>query len=102
VSVAGWYYIAVKVGRDLADDYRDDVGVPVRLEVSVTGTAGSGPDYAGNDPDTFGKDNTLRVVTSAQPTAGFPTGWVLGGAGAALALAAAAGAVLVIRRRRTT
>jgi Ca-activated chloride channel family protein len=101
VSVAGWYYIAVKVGRDLADDYRDDVGVPVRLEVSVTGTAGSGPGYAGNDADTFGKDNTLRVA-NAQPTAVFPTGWVLGGAGAALALAAVTGTALIIRRRRTT
>ena len=101
VSVAGWYYIAVKVGRDLADDYRDDVGIPVGLEVSVTGTAGSGPDYATNSPNTFGKDNGLRVAATIRPT-GFPTKWVLGGAGGALALVAVTGAVLAIRRRRTT
>lgn len=95
VSVAGWYYIAVKVGRDLADDYRDDVSVPVRLELSVTGKARPGPGYAG-DAETFGTSD-LRV-THAQPAASFPTGWVLGGA---LALVAAAGAVLVVRRLRT-
>lgn len=98
VSVAGWFYLAVKVGRDLGDDYRDDLNVPVRLEVSVTGAAQNGPDYAGSDGSgTFGQSEPR--ATGVTRTKMFPLGWVLGGGGAALALVALVGTVLAIRRR---
>lgn len=102
VSVAGWYYLAVKVGRDLSDDYRDDLNVPVRLEVSVTGTTTDGPGYAGGSgSETFGKDKKAEPTqaTGVTRTKMFPIGWVLGGAGAALVLVAMTGTVLAIRRR---
>jgi Ca-activated chloride channel family protein len=102
VSVAGWFYLAVKVGRDLGDDYRDDLNVPVRLEVSITGAAEDGPDYAGSDGSgTFGQDapQSEPRATGVTRTKMFPLGWVLGGAGAGLVLVAMVGAVLAIRRR---
>ena len=104
VSVAGWYYIAVKVGRDLSDDYRDDLNVPVRLEVSVVGAAKDGPEYTGTAGSaTFGEDTKAEPTqaTGVTRTKMFPIGWVLGGAGAALVLVAMTGTVLAIRRRAT-
>jgi Ca-activated chloride channel homolog len=98
VSVAGWYYISVKVGRDLSDDFRNDLGVPVRLEVSVTGSASSGPNYGLAKGSSFGASSS-RPAVSAEPET-VSMGWVLGGAGAALVLAAAIGTTLVVRRRR--
>lgn len=99
VSVAGWFYISVKVGRDLADDFRNDIEVPVRLEVSVTGSASAGPNY-GLASDTFGdptpvSSSRAAVVASSSTVS---LGWVLGGAGVALGLTAV-GMTVAVRRR---
>lgn len=100
--MAGWFYLAVKVGRDLGDDYRDDLNVPVRLEVSITGAAEDGPDYAGSDGSgTFGQDapRSEPQATGVTRTKMFPLGWVVGGGGAALVLVAMVGTAIAIRRR---
>lgn len=101
VSVAGWFYISVKVGRDLADDFRNDVEVPVRLEVSVSGSASSGPNYGlAKGTDAFGSPTPVPTSRSAVVTSPNTVwvGWVLGGAGAVLLVAAVAMTVVVRRR----
>lgn len=46
-SQAGWYYLAVSVGRRQVTS--GGLGaVPVRLDLSVVGAAGAGPDYRGS------------------------------------------------------
>jgi Ca-activated chloride channel homolog len=51
VSIAGWYYIAVVAQNDVSEE---PTPVPVTLEVSVNGNAGSAPGYVGGDKDPFG------------------------------------------------
>jgi Ca-activated chloride channel homolog len=51
VSVAGWYYLAVRADRDLTDE--EAVGVPVTLDLSVNGQAQPEPGYAA-DAEVFG------------------------------------------------
>lgn len=114
-SVAGWYYIAVQVGP-VAEDPASAVPVPVRLEVSVTGTAEPGPRYdpaaldaAQSGP--FGENRPPIAAAPQEPAAApgnaairsaIPTaGWLVIAVGAVL-VAALAGGLLILRRRRAT
>jgi Ca-activated chloride channel homolog len=110
-SVAGWYYIAVQVGP-VADDTASAAAVPVRLEVSVTGTAEPGPSYDRASLDAvrggpFGENRppAPQEAVGAPGTAATrsvisPAGWVVIAVGALLVVALVGGA-LALRRRRT-
>ncbi|HEY3502422.1 MAG TPA: VWA domain-containing protein [Actinocatenispora sp.] len=94
-SVAGWYYVSVKLGRQRAHPAAEHA-VPVRIELSVVGHAEPGPTYASAtaSPATAPK----RTATRA---AGFPVVPVVGGAAGLVAVAALAGVVVAVLRRRT-
>lgn len=111
-SVAGWYYIAVKLG--LPQD-KSGTAVPVTLSVSVDGSPQNGPDYqfasaAQEDAGVFGDgkpkgDNASTSDAGApEPTAADTDNrrmaWVAGGVGALVAVAAVVLATLLRRRNR--
>jgi Ca-activated chloride channel homolog len=114
-SVAGWYYISVKLGRNL---FRSDGNPPVSLTltVSLTGTPEKGPEYANAaGDDTFGSTGNTVPAASPSPTvsasAALPkasnkpvlVGWVIAGsAGGGVLAVGAVAIVLLARRRRTT
>ncbi|WP_280356867.1 vWA domain-containing protein [Nocardia otitidiscaviarum] len=99
-SVAGWYYIAVKLGSAAADG---QTPVPVHLDLTVAGTAESGPTYAddtGNGVLGEGKAPVTSAPTATGAEAEPRRGLVLaavGGVGAAVILG---GALLIALRRR--
>jgi Ca-activated chloride channel homolog len=112
-SVAGWYYIAVQVGP-VARDQASAAPVPVRLEVSVTGTVEPGPRYDAASLDAaragpFGENRPPGATAPQEPVAApgnaatrsaiSPAGWVVIAVGAVL-VAALAGGGLALRRRR--
>lgn len=64
-SVAGWYYIAVKAGQTVSPDKRA-AGVPVELELSVTGDPEPGPQYRSGTGETFGKEGKSARATDPE------------------------------------
>jgi Ca-activated chloride channel family protein len=111
-SIAGWYYIAVQVGP-VADDQRSAAPVPVRLDISVTGTIEPGPQY---DPaagaaraEPFGANRSPGAGAPKEPVAVpgdtatrsaiSPAGWIAIAVGVVL-VAALVGGGLVLRRHR--
>ncbi|MBF6135761.1 VWA domain-containing protein [Nocardia otitidiscaviarum] len=100
-SVAGWYYIAVKLGSAAADG---QTPVPVHLDLTVAGTAESGPTYAddtGNGVLGEGKAPVTSAPTATGAEAESRRGGLVlaavGGVGAAVILG---GALLIVLRRR--
>lgn len=109
-SVAGWYYLAVKVGSTF--EQGDAAPVSIQLDLTVSGARENGPTYSsGIDDGVFGEKATGagkangRPRTAAAPTADADTRsatkWLLVaglGAGAVGVVAVIAG-LLVARRR---
>jgi Ca-activated chloride channel homolog len=99
-SVAGWYTIAVRLGTTSEPSAGDGQSVPLRLDVTLTGTAEPGPRYA-TAADTFGDASpTPRTKAAARSTEEdqaplWP--WLLAGAGAVAMVAA--GATVYLARR---
>lgn len=108
-SVAGWYYIAVKVGSTFTEG--EQRPVPIRLDLDVTGAQESGPQYTTAVTEgVFGENaapKTGESTTSASGNSGAVAGaeaesskhWIPLAAIAA-GVATAIAAVLVTRRRR--
>ncbi|MFE3321339.1 VWA domain-containing protein [Nocardia sp. NPDC059195] len=95
-SVAGWYYIAVKLGTPGGTDTMPPA--PVQLDLTVSGTAEPGPTYIGAGPEAAPEK---PVAVSDSPTTSEPwTVYVLIGAGLAL-LAGIGTAIFVVSRRRS-
>ncbi|WP_327098324.1 VWA domain-containing protein [Nocardia vinacea] len=68
-AVAGWYYIAVKLGSTF--EQGENRPVSVQLDLTVTDTKESGPTYAGTIGDgVFGENSTgVKTPTSRTPGA---------------------------------
>ncbi|WP_157124020.1 VWA domain-containing protein [Nocardia pseudovaccinii] len=68
-AVAGWYYIAVKLGSTFEPG--ENRAVPVQLDLTVTDTKESGPTYASTIGDgVFGENSTgVKTPTSRTPGA---------------------------------
>jgi Ca-activated chloride channel family protein len=98
-SVAGTYYIAVQIGPT-AQDPQAAVGVPITLDVTVSGDKEPGPRYAQvNAP--FGESAPVEVPNAQAPatrTVIAPAGWVAIGVGALVVLGFVV--AIVTRRRR--
>ncbi|TCP53974.1 Ca-activated chloride channel family protein [Tamaricihabitans halophyticus] len=103
-SVAGWYYIGVKLGRGVEGDPPPAL-VDTELELTVTGEPENGPEYAsGGDSgngDVFGDGNAENspAIAESPTTDSFPLVPVLAGAGGAVLLGGAAVTVWLVRRR---
>ncbi|NUP32575.1 MAG: hypothetical protein HOU01_12760, partial [Streptomycetaceae bacterium] len=106
-SVAGWYYIAVKVGKPSAKG--SPAPVRIRLDVTVDGHDSAGPTYTGS-ADVFGDNSPPKRPAAAtgdidsQSKAASPekdshTGLIIGIAAAVAVIAAATGGFLVTRLR---
>lgn len=67
-SVAGWYYIAVKLGSTAAEG--DNLPVPVQLDLTVTGTPEDGPKYADAVAAGIFGENAAPAGASTSPTGG--------------------------------
>lgn len=94
-SVAGWYYLAVKVGIPSGADAMPPT--PVQLDVTVAGAAERGPTYLGASAQPGAQQ---PVAVSGPATVARPWAWyVLIGAGVAL-IAGIGVAILVVSRRR--
>ncbi|WP_433205650.1 vWA domain-containing protein [Nocardia sp. CA-107356] len=67
-AVAGWYYIAVKLGSNFTEK-GDNQPVSVQLDLTVTGATESGPTYATTVGDgVFGENSTgAKTPTSRTP-----------------------------------
>jgi Ca-activated chloride channel family protein len=114
-STAGWYYISVQVSPTVQDPGAA-APLPVRLDVSVTGSPEEGPRYAFSSPEAersglFGENRTPvaaqppaaqppGVGNAASSTALSPAGWVAIAVAAVLVVALVV-VGLVVRRRRT-
>ncbi|MFI7530669.1 VWA domain-containing protein [Nocardia salmonicida] len=94
-SVAGWHYIAVKLGIPLGADAMPPT--PVQLDVTVSGTAEPGPTYLGVSTQAVQEQ---PVAVSGPATVARPWAlYVLIGAGAALVVGIGVAIVVVARRR---
>ncbi|MEV5298516.1 hypothetical protein [Amycolatopsis methanolica] len=100
-AVAGWYYIAVKLGATF--DEGDNVPVPVTLDLTVAGTPEPGPAYTAPSGGVFGDDQPTETAEPTPVAAATGEGapvwpfWV-GGAGVVVV---AAIIVLAVRDRRS-
>ncbi|WP_345494449.1 vWA domain-containing protein [Nocardia callitridis] len=108
-AVAGWYYIAVKVGSTFTEK-GDQSAVPVRLDLTVDGTKENGPTYATSNDGVFGENAKPKTPESATSAHEDPTvagehssnSWILftaTGIGV-LALVGIVVLVLIARKRR--
>ncbi|MFB7878352.1 VWA domain-containing protein [Nocardia sp. NPDC056064] len=95
-SVAGWHYLAVKVGLPLGADAMPPT--PVRLDLTVAGTPEPGPVYVAGSADVLGEQTPPASVSGAPATARPWTAYALGAAGVVL-LAGLGLAVWIVRRR---
>lgn len=97
-AIAGWHYLAVKVGQPSGADAMPPT--PVQLEVSVSGTAEPGPAYRGGG-DVLGEQSQDQLVTVDGSTATTRpwTRYALVGAGIALLVGIGVAVVVVVRRR---
>jgi Ca-activated chloride channel family protein len=99
-SVAGWYCLSVKLGRQDAHPSAEHP-VSVRIALAVVGTARPGPSYA-RTTAAPSADADRSAAAAATTRTGFPVAAVIGGVGAVVVVAGAAtGIVLATRRRRT-
>ncbi|MFD4192784.1 vWA domain-containing protein [Amycolatopsis thermoflava] len=100
-AVAGWYYIAVKLGATF--DEGDNVPVRVTLDLTVAGTPEPGPAYTAPSGGVFGDDQPTETAEPTPVAAATGKGapvwpfW-LGGAGVVVV---AAIIVLAVRGRRS-
>ncbi|MFC9966676.1 VWA domain-containing protein [Nocardia ignorata] len=97
-AIAGWHYLAVKVGQPSGADAMPPT--PVQLDVSVSGTAEPGPAYRGGG-DVLGEQSQDQLVTvdGSTATARPWTLYALVGAGIALLVGIGVAVVVVVRRR---
>lgn len=95
-AVAGWHYIAVKVGTPRGADALPPT--PVQLDVTVAGDPEPGPTYAGGDGDVLGESDQPVAVDGSPTVAHSWTAYALAGAGVAL-VAGIGIAIRVVRRR---
>ncbi|MDQ0377411.1 vWA domain-containing protein [Amycolatopsis thermophila] len=98
-AVAGWYYIAVKLGATF--DAGEDVPVPVTLDLTVAGTPEPGPAYTSPAGGVFGGDKpteTAEAVPAEAAAAESPV-WPYWAAGAGVVVLAAI-IVPAVRGRR--
>ncbi|MGY0497578.1 vWA domain-containing protein [Nocardia sp. FBN12] len=94
-SVAGWYYLAVKIGVPTGADAMPPT--PVQLDITVAGAAEPGPTYLGASAQPAAEQ---PVAVSSPATVARPWAWyVLIGAGVALVVGIGV-AILVVGRRR--
>ncbi|NIH85548.1 vWA domain-containing protein [Amycolatopsis granulosa] len=91
-AVAGWYYIAVKLGATVQAG--DDVPVPVTLDVTVGGQREDGPSYAGAARTPVPSAPALTAIAGGSTT--WPI-WV--GVGVVVAVVLAGVVILLARRR---
>ncbi|NIH82558.1 hypothetical protein [Amycolatopsis viridis] len=91
-AVAGWYYLAVKMGATAAAG--DDVPVPVTLDVTVGGQREDGPSYAGAATAPAPAAPALTAI------AGEPATWPIWVGVGAAAVVVLAGVVILLARRR--
>ncbi|MFB8003989.1 VWA domain-containing protein [Nocardia sp. NPDC056000] len=104
-AVAGWYYIAVKLGSPV--EAGDERAVPIRLDLSLAGAPEPGPKYASGATGSVTGDGSKGTAgTQAAPAdvsssdEGLRGPILIAMAAAAVVLIGALTAVLLIRRRR--
>ncbi len=90
-ALAGWYYIAIKVGSTAASG--DDVPVPVTLDLTIGGRPEDGPSYAGASQKPA--QSAPVLVAAEEPTETWPI-WLGVGAGAVVL----GGVITVVVRKR--
>ncbi|MEV6279937.1 VWA domain-containing protein [Nocardia sp. NPDC051832] len=98
-SVAGWYYLAVKVSPHVLTGATDAAAVPIELELTVTGDPQPGPSYQGA-AGTFGEDGRPKgpqAAPAAEPDGISALVWAAGGA---VLLLVVGGLVLALKLRR--
>jgi Ca-activated chloride channel family protein len=102
-SVAGPYYIAVKVGPSFEDN-ETAVPVPIQIDLTVAGNPEPGPRYADVGPGApFGERAPAEAAAGPVPAARTeiaPAGWVAIGAGAVVVIGLVVALVVRIRRRQ--
>ncbi|MGX1810742.1 vWA domain-containing protein [Nocardia sp. NPDC055321] len=100
-ALAGWYYIAVKVGSPA--EAGDERPVPVRLNLTLAGNPEPGPEYEAGGSNAMPADKPAAAPATAAPNAAEPASSrtpILLAAGAGVLVLLAAGAVVLLIRRR--
>ncbi|WP_280468233.1 vWA domain-containing protein [Nocardia cyriacigeorgica] len=106
-AVAGWYYIAVKLSPAAGEGRA--AGVPIELELDVSGEPEPGPQYREASGETFGNDKpvdrpggdqTVAAADSGDDDGISPVVWVASALG--VCVVAALGILVVLIRRRGT
>lgn len=98
-SVAGWYYIAVKVGMPSGATAMPPT--PIELDLTVTGDVEAGPVYLGGTPEVPGSQaDTEKAVAVGGSESGTPWAAVVGIGVGVLALIGIGVAIRVVARRR--
>lgn len=100
-TVAGWYYLVIRVGASSEDEKLTTKQLPARLNLSVTGSPTSGPTYVGANGSAQAAPPATEMSQGGHSDSGSSTGTVLRVAGSVLVLALAAGVVAFLLRRRS-
>lgn len=99
-TVAGWYYVVVRVGASDANTKLTTKKLPARLNLEVTGSPTNGPSYVGADGTAAAAPPATQLSQGGRSDSGSGTTTILRVAGSALVIALAAGVVALLLRRR--
>lgn len=99
-TVAGWYYVVVRVSGDDGDKKVTTKKLPARLNLEVTGKPADGPEYVAANGSAQAAPPATEMSQGGHSDSGSTTGTVLRVVGSLLVVAVAAGVILVLLRRR--
>lgn len=99
-TVAGWYYVVVRVGAADKGTKLTTTKLPARLNLAVTGSPTAGPSYVGTDGKVVAAPPATELSQGGSSDSGSDTAAILRVAGSALVIALAAGVVALLLRRR--
>ncbi|GGB38507.1 hypothetical protein GCM10011492_31580 [Flexivirga endophytica] len=99
-TVAGWYYVVVRVSASDEGDKLTTEKLPARLNLSVVGSPTEGPSYVGADGKAAVAPPATQLSQGGHSDSGSSTGTVLRVVGSLFVIAVAAGVVALLLRRR--
>ncbi|WP_446665295.1 hypothetical protein [Flexivirga sp. B27] len=99
-TVAGWYYLVVRVSPSEEGEKVTTDKLPARVNIAVEGSASDGPAYVAADGSAQAAPPANEMSQGGETGSGSSTGTILRVVGSVLVIAVAAGVVTLLLRRR--